>query len=140
DWWAWFGGIAAVFEEGTLTQTVNIPANASLNFYLTAFSQRSDGQDFLKIYIDSTQVFSVTDLDIGPYTTDYVLVSVNLATFTGSHVLKFDSQTVGTNNLYTNFWVDDVSIDGGNPPPTCYPNCDGSTATPCLPVQDFGCF
>ena len=38
------------------------------------------------------------------------------------------------------FRWDDVSLLPAATPPTCYPNCDGSTTTPCLNVLDFSCF
>jgi Immune inhibitor A-like, MAM domain len=139
EFWAWFGGIDTAFEQGTITQNVTIPSNAALTFYLTAFSARTDGTDFLKVFIDATEVFSVTDQQIGPYVNDYVQVTVDLSAFAGAHVLKFDSITNG-GGILTNFWVDDVAIDIGGTTPTCYPNCDHSTTQPCLNVGDFSCF
>jgi hypothetical protein len=37
----------------------------------------------------------------------------------------------------TGIFLDDVSVQ---PIVSCYPNCDHSTSSPCLTVQDFGCF
>jgi hypothetical protein len=140
QWWAWFGGIDSMVETGMLSQVVNIPAGSPvLNFYLVGFSARTDGMDFLKVFIDNTEVFSVTDQTLGPYTTDYTLVTVPLAAFAGGmHTLKFSSTTNGGGFL-TNFWVDDVSIEGGGGP-ACYANCDASTTQPILNVLDFICF
>lgn len=43
--------------------------------------------------------------------------------------------TGGSFSLYGGFWV---VGPGGQPP--CYANCDGSTQTPILNVEDFTCF
>jgi hypothetical protein len=142
EWWSWFGGIDTGFEQGTLTQSITIPAGtATLEFYLLAFSERTDGADYLKVFVDNVEVFSVTDQEIGPYTLDYTLVSVDISQFAGGvHTLKFDSVTNGDGFL-TNLWVDDVEVisqPGGGP--TCYANCDGTTAVPFLNVNDFICF
>src|SRR5213075_2689305 len=136
-WWAWFGGIDSTFEQGTLTQSVTIPAGtARLEFYLTAFSQRTDGTDYLAVSVDTTEVFRVTDQQIAPYAANYVLVSVPINAFAGgTHTLKFDSITHG-GGMLTNFYVDDVSIIAGGGP-ACYANCDGSTTTPLLTINDF---
>jgi hypothetical protein len=37
-------------------------------------------------------------------------------------------------------FFDNFTVAIINPPVACYPNCDGSTTSPCLTVQDFGCF
>ncbi|MFN0134412.1 MAG: hypothetical protein ACKVW3_18005 [Phycisphaerales bacterium] len=142
QWWAWFGGIDTAFEQGTITQTVAIPPGAAnLKFHLTAFSDALAGTDSLKVFIDSTEVFSINDQQLAPFTLDYALVTINLNAFAGaSRVLKFDSVTNGSGFL-TNFFVDDVEITtGGGTAPSCYPNCDQSTTTPFLNVNDFVCF
>jgi hypothetical protein len=142
-WWAWFGGIDSAFEEGSVSQAVTIPpGTATLQFYLEGASQRTDGQDVLQVFVDSTSVYSINDQELGPYGLDYVLVNVDLSSFAGGgHTIKFDSMTHGSaaNPLLTNFFVDDVSIVVSSPP-SCYANCDGSTTVPFLNISDFVCF
>jgi len=139
-WWAWFGGIDTATELGSLTQSVNIPAGfTNLQFYLTADSDRTDGLDFLRILIDGNVVFLITDQELAAYEADYTFVSVNIASYAGgTHTVKFESLTNGGGFL-TNFFVDDLALSIGEPP-TCYPNCDGSTANPFLTANDFQCF
>jgi hypothetical protein len=143
-WWAWFGGIDTAVEAGTLTQTVNIPAGSpTLQFYLVGFADPSNpANDYLKVFVGTTEVFSITDTELSdpnnPYTLDWTLVSIPLAAFAGTtRTIRFDSVTNGGGFL-TNIWVDDVSIVGG--PATCYANCDNSTTAPVLNVGDFTCF
>jgi hypothetical protein len=140
QWWAWFGGTDVAVEHGTLSQTVTIPAGtASLRFFLNADSDRADGQDVLRILLDTTVVFSIADLQLGPYTEAYVPFAIDISAFAGgTHVLTFDSLTNGGGFL-TNFFIDDVTIITG-PSQPCYPNCDDSTGSPLLTANDFQCF
>ncbi len=142
-WWAWFGGAPDHYEHATLAQTMFIPpGGAILHFFLLAYSTRLDGQDSLRVFVDATPVFGVTDLQLGPYLADYVQVDVDLSAFVGgTRTLKFECVQTGTSGLYTNFHVDDVTIEStAFPPAPCYPNCDGSSVQPCLNVLDFSCF
>jgi hypothetical protein len=70
--------------------------------------------------------------------------TVNLA-WTNFHFVR----TVTSENPYLSFtfrndpsygYVDNVTVTIVPGGPTCYPNCDHSTAVPYLNVQDFGCF
>lgn len=141
QWWAWFGGEPFAVERGTLTQTITVPAGPSpvLEFFLTCYTERSDGTDYLKVLVDGVPVYTIVDFDMGPFTLDYTLISVPMPTVApGVHTLKFDSQTNG-GGLLTNIWVDDVAIS--TPAiTTCYPNCDNSSVPPLLNSLDFTCF
>jgi len=140
QWWAWFGGIDTAIEHGTLSQSITIPPGvASIRFHLNAASDRADGTDYFRILIDTTVVFLITDLQTGPYSTDYIPVGIDISAFAGgTHTLTLDSTTQGDGYL-TNFFIDDFSIITG-PLQPCYPNCDNSTATPVLTGNDFQCF
>jgi hypothetical protein len=146
QWWAWFGGIDTAFEQGSIAQTVNIPTGSpTLEFYLVGYADPGNpAVDFMKVFLGSTEVFSIDDEDLqdplSPYTFDYALVSIDLTPFAGTtQQLRFESTTNGAGFL-TNFWIDDVEIAGGGGPGGCYANCDGSTTPPVLNVADFTCF
>jgi hypothetical protein len=136
--WAWFGG-TSLLEEATVSQVVTIPTGSvTLRFYLQAYSDRATSNDQLRVLVDSTVVFSINNQQILPYVAGYSLVQVDLSAFGGAaHTILFDGVTNAGTGL-TNFFVDDVSLSGGNVP--CYPNCDGSTSLPFLNVADFTCF
>jgi hypothetical protein len=139
QWWAWFGGADLAFEQGTVSQAVTIPSGgAVLHFFLQADSQRTDGTDYLRISLDNTIVFAVTDLDLAAYIAAYGFVTVDISPFSGgTHTLKFDGVTHG-GGFITNFFVDDVYIVAGTA--ACYANCDSSTSPPILNANDFQCF
>src|SRR5262245_36568433 len=108
---AWFGGVDA-FEEGSLEQSLTIPASAaSLDFYLEIPAASGNGVDFLRVKIDGTTVFEAFENDVLYGGAGYELASVPLAGFADGavHTLRFESTITGTPRL-TNFAVDDVSI------------------------------
>ena len=117
NFWGWFGG-AAAGDVGYLQQTVILtPGVATLNFYLWIGTSAGGASDWIKASIDGTPVFTATGAQIGSYAS-YTLVSVDISQFAtgGSHVVRFDSTTVGSGN----FNLDDVSLDLTGP--TCTPN------------------
>jgi hypothetical protein len=108
---AWFGGIDE-FEEGSLEQSLTIPASAtSLDFYLEIPAASGNGVDFLRVEIDGTSVFEVLEDDPLYGGIGYELASIPLGAFAdgGVHTLRFESIITGTPRL-TNFAVDDVSL------------------------------
>lgn len=118
--WAWFGGIAA-FEEGAVSQVVNIPVSATtLDFFLEIPASSGNGTDFMEVTIDGNQVYLTLESD-GPYV-GYLPVSVPLGGFAdgGNHTVEFHSICTAL----TNFFVDDISIDSVNvvcePPIDCF--------------------
>lgn len=135
-WWAWFGGNLWLPEHGVLSQVVDLPPGGlKLNFYLKAESERADGADFLAVKIDGAQIYRITDLDVPGLGVGYHRITVDLTAFAAARrTVTFDSITQG-NNILTSFYVDDVSIDMD-----CYANCDGSSQTPILNVNDYQCF
>ncbi len=110
NFWSWFGGIPA-FEEGSMSQAVAIPTNATtLDFFLEIPVASANGVDFLEVLIDGFQVHLILEGD-GPFL-GYVPVSVPLGAFAdgGVHVIDFHSIMTGSGGTFTNFFVDDVSI------------------------------
>ncbi|MGH3681460.1 MAG: S8 family serine peptidase [Natronosporangium sp.] len=118
SWWAWFGGIDAA-ETGFVRQQVTLdPGVAELRFWLEIPAASGTGQDFLRVSIDDSEVFSVTDAD-APDFPSYTEVTVDVSDFAdgGTHTLSFDSSVFGGGT--TNFFVDDVLLDVQAPAGPC---------------------
>ncbi|MBX3697235.1 MAG: hypothetical protein R3F08_01440 [Dokdonella sp.] len=125
SFWAWFGGIAA-FEEGSVSQSITIPAAATgtLTFYFLAPVCSGDAPDFIEATIDGNQVWSVdaTNATYCDIDTAYTQISVDVSSYAdgGSHTLAFHSIVNGVSGT-TNFWIDDVDLvtagTPGGPPP-----------------------
>ena len=108
--WVWFGGVPDVEEIGSMTQTVTIPANsATLSFYLAIPVAGGSGDDFMRVTVDGTELFRVTDADSSSYQ-DYTMVELDLSAYANgaSHDIAFESTTTGVGT--TNFFVDLVSL------------------------------
>lgn len=124
--WVWFGGIGA-FEEGSVSQSVTIPAalTGTLSFYFMAPVCSGDAPDFVEATIDGTTVWSVdaTNATYCNINTAYTQISVDVSAYAdgGSHTLAFHSVVNGVSGT-TNFWIDDIDLvtagsPGGPPPP-----------------------
>lgn len=112
-YWAWFGGISGVVEEGSETQNVTLPTNstAQLTFWLLMPACSGDPNDFIEVTVDGNQVWRTDATDAACGTPDpYAQISVDVSAYAdgGSHVLQFHSITQGSST--TNFFVDDVDI------------------------------
>lgn len=116
DWWSWFGGIAAP-EVGSMTQTVTIPAGASLSFWFEA-PVCANSTDFVRAQIDGTTVWEATGAHPQCNTVGYVQQTADISAFDdgASHTLTFTS-TISGSPSGTNFFIDDISIAA----PTCVP-------------------
>jgi hypothetical protein len=114
SWWAWFGGVPA-FEDGSVSQAVLIPANATtLDFWLEVPVSSGNGVDFLEVLIDGNQEFLVLE-NAGPFV-GYALQQIPLGAYAdgGVHTIEFHSTITGTfaaGAAFTNFFVDDVAIN-----------------------------
>lgn len=128
DWWAWFGGIAA-FEQGSVEQSVTIPATAStIDFAWEIPVASGNGVDFVRLLIDGMQVFELLESD--SQGVGYTSESVALGAFAdgGVHTVRFESTITGDDGFgtpaFTNFFIDDVSIASQDVtcevPPTCF--------------------
>ncbi len=109
--WAWFGRSVA-FEEGSISQSVNLPAGtAVLTFYLSQITC-DDASDFLKVVIDNDTIFTSTGTSTLCGDTSYSFQSINIDAYAdgANHTVKFFSRTYGTNGGATNFFVDDIFV------------------------------
>ncbi|GAA5529575.1 carboxypeptidase regulatory-like domain-containing protein [Herpetosiphon gulosus] len=117
-WFAWFGGLdpadSPPDELGTLSQTFTAIGNASgtLSFWLFMNEQSGVDTDYLKVKIDGTTVYTVTNAQVGSFPT-YTLVNVpitgDVLADTSSHTLLIESFVDASGN--TNFFLDDISLD-----------------------------
>lgn len=112
DFWTWFGGTASN-EEGSMTQSVTIPAaaSASLTFWLEVpvCDPGSAADDFMEVTVDGTQVFLVDATSPLCGTIGYGQQTVDVSAWAdgGAHTLEFHSITTGQ---IVNFFVDDVAL------------------------------
>jgi len=120
NWWTWFGG-SSTGDIGWVTQTVVITtgSSASLSFWLWVGAAASGPNDYMRVYLDSTPLYTA---NVAVATAAYELVTVTVpATFADGqpHVLRFASETSGPGNIH----VDDVMLDvTGGAPSACQPN------------------
>jgi hypothetical protein len=137
SWWAWFGGVSGMPEDGALQQAVTLPAgSATLRFWLWIGASSGNGQDRLAVLLDGGEIFSTLEGNAA-YTSGYTQVEVDLSGFAdgGSHTLRIESSTTGFNGASpqaTNFSVDDVSVEtcpAAEPSATATPAGDTPTAT-----------
>jgi PKD repeat protein len=112
-YWAWFGGIPATVETGSLTQSITIPAGgtASLTFWLEQILCDSP-QDFLEVSVDGNIVFSSDGSSPLCGVLGYSLQTIDISAYAdgNSHDLAFNSTTFSANGNPTNIFVDDVSV------------------------------
>ena len=113
NFWAWFGGSNTTFEEGIMTQVVNIPANgtATLLFQLEQIACDSPN-DFLKIAVDQDTVYVTDGASSLCGQFGYTPQSVNLNAYADgqNHILTFISKSYVTNGGASNFFVDNVEL------------------------------
>jgi hypothetical protein len=109
SWYVWFGGTSNE-ETGSMDQDVTIPNGyASLSFWLL-IGAVSGADGYMTVSIDGTEIFRVTEADVGDYGT-YTQVTLDASTFAddATHNLRFDAYNVAGANL--NFFVDDVTLN-----------------------------
>lgn len=114
DWYAWFGGVLLDVEESTLSQDITIAeGNTSLGFHLMIDACDS-AADYLEVLIDGQQVWSVTGASPLCGNTSWSFQSVDLTGYNDgeNHALTFHCETFAQNILYSNFFVDLLSLTG----------------------------
>ena len=112
DWWAWFGGVGGLYEEGSLYQQVFIPnGTANLNFWFENPVSAS-AIDYIEVLIDGIPVWIYNGLGALDGVLGYTGITVNIDAYAdgANHFLDFHSETFADSGGPTNFFVDDVSI------------------------------
>lgn len=103
----WFGGIP-VYEAGSVEQSVVIPTTATdLEFDLTV-GVCDSANDYMRVLVDGTQVFTTDPCTAGPAGTESV--SLGALADGASHTVRFESETFGTAGGNSNFFLDNVVI------------------------------
>ncbi len=110
-YWAWFGGIAGAWEQGTVSQTLTIPVGtATLSFWLEMPSCESSN-DWFQVFIDSNLIFYRDGADPACGAIGYVKHTLDVSAYADgySHTLQFHGDTYSF-TVATNFFVDDASL------------------------------
>ena len=111
DWWVWFGG-PEESETGWVFQEITIPAGtATLRFWLDINRNSGNGEDCMTVTLDGEEVFTALESDAPEYN-PWTQVAIDVSAFADGdmHVLRFESTTHGTQQVFTNFFLDEVEI------------------------------
>lgn len=125
SFWVWFGGIGS-FEEGSVTQSIVIPAAATgtLTFFYMAPVCNGDATDIVEATMDGAQLWSSNGADATycDIDTAYSQISVDVSAYANgaSHTLEFHSVINGAGGVGSNFFIDDIDLvtagtPGGGP-------------------------
>lgn len=108
--WAWFGGSSAG-DQGYVSQPVTIePGTATMTFWVEQMVCGDGGaSNYLRLLVDTTEVWRTDGTDPACGVLGYRQITVDLSSFAdgSSHLIKFDSVTVGSGN----FFLDDVQLN-----------------------------
>jgi hypothetical protein len=110
NWWAWFGGIAAV-EEGAVSQSVVIPVGTTtMTWWQECPVTSGAAADYMEVNIDGNQEYEILGNDASCGVVGYAQESIDISAYAdgAAHSIEFHSQVFGSGT--TNFFVDDVSI------------------------------
>jgi hypothetical protein len=148
--WAYYGQESptcnystGVANQGTLTApTITLPvappgSAVNLTYCYSLITENTTGHDLAQVLVNGTVV------DQAPESSGWNTRTVSLAAYAGQTItLAFRFNTVDA--VFNNFrgWeIGHVNVAATSVVcNTCYANCDGSTATPVLNVNDFICF
>jgi cysteine-rich repeat protein len=110
--WAWFGGIPDTTEEGSLAQSVVIPAELTELTFDLEVSACDSAADYLEVLIDGNREWLVNGSSPLCGDSGYRTQSVDISAYAdgGSHHLEFHSETFANNNGPSNFFVDEVDL------------------------------
>jgi len=138
--WAWFGGFGGGAEDGTVSQSVTLPAGETVTLFFFLEIPVSEGlaTDFLEVTVDGTQVFLVDGSMAAQYQ-PYTLVQVDLSAYAdgAAHTLVFHGYTNSGAGAATNFFVDDVSVGVGGA--CCIGECNAGDPNVCRGDAVYAC-
>ncbi|MDF1520338.1 MAG: Ig-like domain-containing protein [Brevefilum sp.] len=116
--WSWFGG-AAAGDTGYVSQEVVIPpGEANMNFFVEQAVCGDGGtSNYLALLIDDVELWRTDGTDDACDVLGYREINVDVSAYAdgSSHVVKFNSVTVGNGN----FFIDDITLNvelGGDVP------------------------
>jgi hypothetical protein len=113
-WFAWFGGARDIAQTASLTQTVTIPrGKATLSFFLKLPMTGGDGDEVLRVRMDSTELFTATKSTEG-FRTAYGQVKRDISGFANGAphtlTLAYSNPTPNPVTQVVNMAVDDLSL------------------------------
>jgi cysteine-rich repeat protein len=122
NWYVWFGGVS-VFEEASVEQSFLIAATDTELTFARQVAVCDSADDFVRLTLDSNTVWEVDGSSPDCGESAYSTETIELSSAPGGpynddsvHTIRFESITVATNGLNSNFFIDDVSIlRGGSP-------------------------
>jgi cysteine-rich repeat protein len=125
-YWTWFGGIGA-YEEGSVSQSVNIPSTANdMTFDLEQIACDS-GSDYMEMLVDGNQEFLTDGNSQLCGSLGYTEQTVDLSAYAddSAHTLEFHSEIFAVNAGGSNFFLDDILFSdnqgSGGTPSVCRP-------------------
>lgn len=116
DYWVWFGGIVdqVTVEQGSMTQTLTIPAGTTVLTFDLELPVCDTAADFMQVRIDDQVVYSDNGGDaacdlLGPQTRE---VDISAFADGAAHELEFCSETSSVGGGVSNFFIDRVLMPG----------------------------
>ncbi|MCB1701182.1 MAG: M4 family metallopeptidase [Pseudomonadales bacterium] len=110
-YWTWFGGIAAI-EEGSVSQSVTIPATATTLVFDLEQIACDSGDDYMEVTVDGAQVYLTDGNSPLCGQLGYTQQAVDIKAYAdgGVHTIEFHSEIFATNGGGSNFFVDKAIV------------------------------
>jgi cysteine-rich repeat protein len=115
DYWVWFGGIIdPAIEQGSMAQTLTIPAGAAVLTFDLELPACDSAADYMDVRIDDQVVYSVNGEDAACQSFVYQTREVDISAFAdgAAHELEFFSETFSDNGDVSNIFIDRVLMPG----------------------------
>jgi len=109
QWWAWFGGINQP-EEGSLEQTLTIPAGRAFLRYFLQTKGCGSPSDFIQILVDDSEVWRQTAAEINCWDTQYNQWEIDLSPFADGQTHRLKIYSLQSTSAPTNFFLDDLML------------------------------
>ncbi len=123
NWYAWFGG-TEVQETASLQQDFLIQSTDEDLTFAIQIAVCDSADDFVRLLFDGVTVWEATGASPDCGAPGYSIETIDLGSAPGGpwnddavHVIRFESSIFLTNESWSNFFIDDVSILRGATPP-----------------------
>ena len=123
EWYAWFGGVAAL-ETASLQQDFLIQSTDEELTFARQINACDSADDFVRLMFDGVTVWEADGASPDCGESAYSTETIDLGSAPGGpwnddavHAIRFESSIFVTNGGWSNFFVDDVSILRGGTPP-----------------------